>query len=252
VRRYIPLSLRYKDNAVIGNMSALISIIYGVLVGLTALYLINNINYAADAVQREANAIADVYRDSLWLKDPVRTNIETSIKNYLTTIIYVEWPNMEKGQHISIDNTHIVQVIHKELKQLSIKTQTEVVIFESIITDLKKLYDARHQRISMSDSVLNNEIWLVILIGTVLTVVINYIFGMNFYLHVATVCGVSLMAASMIFLLISLDRPFQGSFIVEPDAFRELLIDIDKSETQNHPPGNPSPIPSRKGNSLNN
>ena len=42
VRRFIPFKLQYDDNPVVGNISALIGIIYGVLAGLMALYLINN------------------------------------------------------------------------------------------------------------------------------------------------------------------------------------------------------------------
>ena len=48
IRKIIPVDMRYRDNPMLGNMSALISIIYGVLVGLTALYLINNISPTSD------------------------------------------------------------------------------------------------------------------------------------------------------------------------------------------------------------
>src|SRR5690349_7197039 len=68
VKRFIHLDFRYKDNAVIANTSALINVLYGVLAGLAALYLINNNSYTTDAVQREASAVANVYRSSEYLK----------------------------------------------------------------------------------------------------------------------------------------------------------------------------------------
>src|SRR5438045_5099955 len=60
----VPHELRIRDNAVIGSVSATISLVYGVLSGLVALYLINSINDASDAVQREANAAANIWRSS--------------------------------------------------------------------------------------------------------------------------------------------------------------------------------------------
>src|SRR3990167_878075 len=70
IKWFFPLHLRYQDNAVIGCTSALITLIYGVIAGFATAHLINSNNLAIDALQREANAIVDLYRDSRWLADP--------------------------------------------------------------------------------------------------------------------------------------------------------------------------------------
>src|SRR5690349_10272360 len=101
IRRLIPHELRYRDNPVIGNISSVIGIIYGVLVGLTALYLINNVSYTADAVQKEANSVANVYRDSQWMPEPTRSKIQNELKEYLDKVINIEWPMMKKGENPS-------------------------------------------------------------------------------------------------------------------------------------------------------
>lgn len=46
---------------------------------------------------------------------------------------------------------------------------------------------------------------------------------MNLYMHIVTVAAAALMTSSMLFLLITLDRPFQGEFIIEPASLRTLL-----------------------------
>lgn len=230
VKRWIPLRLRYRDNAVIGNTVSLISLIYGVLAGFSALYLINNNSYAADAVQREANAVADIYRDSKWLSNPAQTNIQLEIKKYLTQVIDVEWPLMAKGKDI---DTHLgnttVDRITNELINYHGSSNAESLLLHDMLDEVRSFYDARQQRIHMSDSGLSPELWVVILIGTILTLGVNYLFGMNFYLHIITVTAAALMASSMIFLLVTLDKPFQGEFAIEPDAFRSILISIDRS-----------------------
>lgn len=227
VRRYVPLDFRYRDNPVLGNISALISIIYGVLVGLTALYLINNIGFIADAIQDEANAAANIYRDSKWLKEPAQQKIQQSLKQYLTGVIQEEWPQMKKGKTPEQSDSTKIDTIAEDLMHYKVVSTSDSLIVTDLLEEIKALYNARETRIQMTYSALNTQIWLVILIGTALTLMINYLFGMHFYLHVLSVCVVALMSSSMIFLLVTLDRPFQGDFVVEPDAFRYVLQRIE-------------------------
>jgi hypothetical protein len=158
VERFIPIEIRNQENPVIGNMSSLISIIYGVLAGLTALYLINNISYASDAVQREANSVANVYRDSKWLKEPARTNIQKEIVNYLQNVIKNEWPIMRVGSKLDYDNSSTIDNIAHQLDNYSATSNSDSLILSNILNEINNLYDAREQRIHLSYSALSNEL----------------------------------------------------------------------------------------------
>lgn len=228
VRYCLPIRLLYRDNGVIGNISALIGIIYGVLAGLTALYLINNISFTEDAVQREVNAISNIYRDSLLVKAPVQAELQTEIRHYLSKVIDVEWPLLKKGKKLDNEGEMIINKMSKTIYDYAQSHATESFIAQDAFSEVKTLYNAREQRIHMSDSQLNSEIWIVILIGTVLTLGVNYFFKMGFALHVITSSAAAIMAAAIIFLLVTLDRPFQGEFVVESDAFQLLLKQMDK------------------------
>ncbi len=210
VKRCIPYRSRYINNAVIGNTASLISVIYGVLAGLSALYLINNNNLAADAVQRESNAVANIYRDSKWLQDATRIDIQTELKNYITQVVNNEWPVMIEGKQLDNSNGNlIIDEITNNLINYKQSSTADSLLIHDMLDEIRLLYDARQQRIHMSYSKLSSELWVVILLGSILTLFINYFFGMDFYLHVIIVTGAALMTASMIFLLITLDRPFQ-------------------------------------------
>lgn len=230
--RFMPLNLRYKDNPVVGVISSLIGIIYGVLAGLTALYLINNISYTGDAIQHEANAVANIYRDSKWLQEPTQTQIKDSMKKYLEKVIHIEWPLMESGDDVGDEGDLIINTMSDFLHNYKINNNSELLIIHDLLEEIKTLYNARHQRIQMSYSELNAEMWIVILIGTILMIGINVFFRMNLYLHVICISAAALMASSMLFLLVSLDKPFQGEFIIEPSAFRSILISIMNNNTK--------------------
>lgn len=223
INRYFPLHLRYQDNAVIGCVSALVGVIYGVLAGFATAHLINANTIAIDALQREANAVADMYRDSRWLTDPAKSDIQAQIKRYLDEIISVEWPLMNRGELIPHDGDKMIEKISSDLRDYKINNSRDHAIISDLLIVTRNLYDARQQRILASYSALNPEIWMVIILGSFLTLCISYLFGVNFYLHIFTVLATALMLSATIYLLISLDKPFEGSFIVGPDTYQKLV-----------------------------
>jgi hypothetical protein len=223
-KHFIFHKLRYKDNTTIGSISALIGIIYGVLVGFIALYLINNQDHASNAVLREANAAANIYRASAWLTQPVQSKVQEDLQVYLSTVIQKEWPLMRKFKVVAVgEGDTLVTHMFDDLRAFVPTTSSEAVILQNLLTQINALYDARHERITISSSQLSPELWEVILVGTILIIAINYAFRVNFTLHLFAVSSFSIMAASMLFLLVTLDRPFQGEFVVQPDALQNVL-----------------------------
>lgn len=220
---FFSLDVRYKDNAVMANASSLVNVIYGVLAGFIALYLINNNNFAVEAVQREASATANIYRDSARLAEPTQGLVRSNVKTYVSEVINLEWPSMSAGKEVSDRGDRIINKISDELIAYKATTTTEIFAIHDILEEVKSLYNARQQRIEVSYSALSSEIWVVMIIGAVLALCINYLFGMNFYLHIVVVSAAAIMTSSILFLMVTLDKPFQGEFIVEPDAFRAVL-----------------------------
>ena len=229
IKWYFPLHLRYQDNTVIGCAVALIGLIYGVLAGFATAHLINNNTLAIDALQHESNSIANLYRDSGWLKEPVQGRIRSEIRQYLSDVLNIEWPLMSIGKTVTNEGGLVIDRISDELKQYKMTSNTDQIIVTEMLDIIKNLYDGRQQRIQLSYASLDVEIWIVILLGTILTLCISYIYGMFFYLHVFTVLTSALMMSSIIFLLISLDKPFQGEFVVGPSVYQDLVVQMAKS-----------------------
>jgi len=223
LKAFWPIHLRYQDNEVIGCTSALIIVIYGVIAGFATLNLINNNIAASDAIQHESNAIANMYRDSMFLQPPYNTQVQKVLKQYLIKVLDTEWPLMNQGKAIPNEGELIIQQIIGCLTEHETKNTLEPLIMADMITLARNLYDSRHQRIQMSYASLSNEIWVVIVIGTLLSLFVSYLFGVNFYLHIFIVVAAGLMTVSIMFLLISLDKPFQGEFVVGPDSLRTVL-----------------------------
>jgi hypothetical protein len=230
IKWLFPLHLRYQENAVIGHTSALIGVIYGVIAGFATIHLINNNNYAMESVQREANAIANIYRDSQTLNEPTRTIMQTQIKDYLNQVLNKEWPLMNVGKSIPDMGDLILARIASDINHLSVQNTLQSQVLANMLEISNTIYNARHDRILSSYSSLSNELWVVIIIGTILTLCVSYLFGVNFYLHIFTVTTAALMTSSVIFLLISLDKPYQGQYSVGPEEYQAVATFINNSE----------------------
>lgn len=230
IKWFFPLHLRYQDNAVIGCTSALITLIYGVIAGFATAHLINSNNLAVDALQREANSIVDLYRDSRWIGEPTKSVVQKDIKDYLNNIIDVEWPLMNQGKTVSHEGGKTINRISNELSHYKIQTGTDSVILSDMVVVIRNLFDAREQRKLASDASLSGTIWVVILLGSILTLCISYIFGVNFYLHIFVVSCSALIISSVLFLLISLDKPFLGSYAIGPEVYESLMLLINNDD----------------------
>jgi hypothetical protein len=223
LKAFWPIHLRYQENEVIGSTSALIIVIYGVIAGFATLNLINNNTAASDAIQKESNAIANIYRDSTFLQSPYNTKVQAELKRYLIEVLDTEWPLMNQGKTIPNEGDLIIRQIVGSLNEYKTENILEPLIMADMLTLARDLYDSRQERIQISYTSLNIEIWVVIIIGTLLALCVSYLFGVNFYLHIFIVVAAGLMTVSIMFLLISLDKPFQGEFAVGPDSLRAVL-----------------------------
>jgi Protein of unknown function (DUF4239) len=219
---------KYRDNTITASVASLIGIIYGVLIGFICLYLMTNNDHAVSAVLHEASAAANIYRDSKWLNQPAQAQIQTSLRQYISNVITNEWPAMQGGKSPHQGNGSLINQISNELMNYPIITPKDSVIVTDLLQEIKSLFNGRQERINHSEEQLSPEIWFVILIGTALLIVINYAFRVNFYLHLFSMTAFSIMAASVIFLLITLDRPFQGEFAVGPEPLQTVLNQMDQ------------------------
>jgi hypothetical protein len=231
VKKFLPLHIRYKDDTVIGATSSVISVMFGVLAGFSALYLFNVNSSTSDAVQREANAVANLYRDSQFTNAPIQIHFKQDIIDYLNVVLKDDWNQMSSGNNVSTKGNTIITSISKEIQaymHASAKPDSEIT--RALLVDIRDMYNARQQRINLSTQVLSPEVWEVLVIGAVLTLCINFLFGMNFYLHIAAVIAAALMISSVMFLLVTLNYPFQGEFIILPAPFQTVLDQVSSDK----------------------
>ena len=83
VRRLIKVEVLERHNEVAGFIYAVIGVVYAVLLGFAAVTVWEGYDKAQAAVEREADDLADLFRDAQTFPQDTRTQIENQIRNYV-------------------------------------------------------------------------------------------------------------------------------------------------------------------------
>ena len=98
VRRLINVEVLERHNEVAGFIYAVIGVVYAVLLGFAAVTVWEGYDKAQAAVEREADDLADLFRDAQTFPRDTRTQIENQIRNYVGLVVEKEWPAMAERQ----------------------------------------------------------------------------------------------------------------------------------------------------------
>ncbi len=231
IYRFTSLEVRGHGNEAIVGVSATICIIYAVLFGFIALYTLENFDKAERSALQEAGLLTQIYHDSKLLPQPFYNQVRADLKNYLHEVLIHEWPAMIHNKSTNGMGEPILFKMEHMIHRMESSNNRELFSQQEILKEIKSLYEIRQERIYMSGSALGTDFWIVIIIGAFLTISVNYLFGLHFYVHLITIIGISLAISSIFYLIVVLDRPYSGEFSVKPEVF-QLLLNTINSESK--------------------
>jgi hypothetical protein len=98
------------------------------------------------------------------------------------------------------------------------------VLYERGLTHVHDAVDASRSRLLEVREGIPNLIWVVLVVGGVITVSFTYLFGLRSNLaHALMVAALTLVICAILFTIGEFDYPFSGIVEIRPEAFREVL-----------------------------
>jgi hypothetical protein len=98
VRRWVNVEVLEQHNEVAGFIYAVIGVLYAVCLGFTAIIVWERFDQAQVVVEKEANQVADLFRNAQAFPDDVRVELETKLISYAELVVEKEWPAMAEGK----------------------------------------------------------------------------------------------------------------------------------------------------------
>jgi protein-S-isoprenylcysteine O-methyltransferase Ste14 len=223
VQHLVPPDRREEQNDVAGFIFAVLGVAYAVLLAFVVIVVWEDYKTAQTNLESEAHELAGIYFLASRLPEPERTRLQDLARRYGRVVVEEEWPMMEQGQ-TSPHADSLLRQLRLKLLEFDPSTEGEQVLYEQGLTNLHNAIDARRSRLLEVREGIPNLLWVVLVVGGVITVSFTYLFGLKSNVaHGLMVAALTLLISAILFTIGEFNNPFSGVVEVRPEAFREAL-----------------------------
>jgi hypothetical protein len=223
VRRRVPESVHTANNEVAGFIFAVLGVIYGVLLAFFVLVSWQAYESSTDTVQREANALVDLYRLTEELPAPFDAQLRAAVLNYLSLVVEDEWPAMAEGRESAAAAAALEELweVHRGIHASGVPLRFPP---GDLYKGLVAVGNERRVRLVESEEELPFEMSILLWGGGIITIAFSLFFrAANPRAHLLMVAMLALVVAFSLFLILEIDSPFTGDLSVSPRPFEQAL-----------------------------
>lgn len=137
--RLLHVELRRRHNEFTGFNSALVGVVFAVLLAFIAVEAWESFGKAANTAQIEASLTGDLFRDAATMPQPVRTELVGDLRDYVEIVLTQEWPAMAAGALIGDAGWVPLSKFHQALHNVDTANPVHVVMVAEALRRLNAL-----------------------------------------------------------------------------------------------------------------
>jgi hypothetical protein len=223
VQRLVPTARRKEHNDVAGFIYAVLGVAYAVLLGLVLIAVWEKWDAADTLTADEANELAGIFWWAHALPQPEGRHIQELVRSYDRVVVEDEWPLMAQGKS-SPEAWDTLDELRGAILGLEPTTGAQQMRYEEMLEQLHDLGNARRERLLAAEQGLPPILWVVLILGGVITVGFTYLFGLeNTLVHLLMVAALALIVSMSLFTVAALDYPFKGDIHIHPTSYENDL-----------------------------
>ncbi|MCI0412473.1 DUF4239 domain-containing protein [bacterium] len=231
VRRRVSLSLLEQHRDVAGFIISVLGVVYGVLLGFIVVTVWEQYEGARASISGETNQMADLMQISQGFPDPISERIRQNLLSYGELVINAEWPLMSDGES-SIEAQLAMDHLWKTYREIEPEDAHENALITEGLSRMSQLSDYRRARLHASQSELPDVVWVVLILGAMITIFYTYLFGVQRIIAQGIItAALSFEIALVLFLVFVLDNPFRGDFKLTSEPYKrtmQRIVEIGK------------------------
>ena len=209
--------------AVSPGMLPPLGILFALLVGFIAVEVWGNFDKAKAAVTTEASALRAVVLLAGSFPQQ-RMSIYALVNRHIDESVNKEWPEMaQQRMTLAALPTALIEALHDTLA-LKPADDSERVAQAEMVKELHTAFDARRQRIVVSESALGTVKWVGILLQGLCTLVaIAVVHSDNRLARALTLTLFATGIALSLLLIAAYGRPFSGEISIGPELLKQVI-----------------------------
>ena len=230
LRRRLPPAKLKDCNDAAGFYITIIGTIYAVITGFMLSGVWVEFDQASINAEREANCLVSVFRLAGALPTLQQTQVRDLARKYAEIMVNEEWSAMAR-RDVSQCGIEVTEQMWQSITHLEPHTSGEQNIVSHLLDELTNMTEYRRIRQLQSKNNLPGVLWLVLILGGIITISLPCLFGIdNVRLHVLYVTALACLVSVMLVAIGDIDSPFQGSVRVAPSGFKYALETFDKEQ----------------------
>ncbi|HVU30280.1 MAG TPA: hypothetical protein VHE36_07770 [Sphingomicrobium sp.] len=204
----------------------------GILLAFAGVLAWQDFRDAATAVESEAGVASLLYRD-LSAYGPQMTPARIALKAYVKTVIVDGWPRLREGKRSPAAEGKLLAVFDR-VASVTPTDERQSAIYREAYSQLNQLVSMRRQRMAASRAEIPPVLWIVAIVGSLLTIAYASAFVSSRYASLM-ISGTSVTIGLLFLFLLSVEYPFRNRNGVSPEPFVELLSVFDKIDEASRP-----------------
>jgi hypothetical protein len=153
-------------------------------------------------------------------------------------VVDEEWPQMQQGRTPLMEHTQatprgwvLIDDIRATVQEIEPRTQADQELYAQGLDQVQRLADARRTRLVQAEEGIPSVLWVVLVVGGMVTVGFSYLFGLaNTWAHRLMVVSLAGVIALVLFTIGVLDHPFSGGVRIGTEAFELVLNRFETSK----------------------
>ena len=206
-------------NDVVSYYLGAFGVLYGLTLGLIAVATWQNYTDVDKLVAQEAATLRVLHANVSWYPRSERAELSQGLMSYASYIIEQEWPAQRRGVLLGTGQEQLL-AFRRPLMEFDPANEGEKALHQETLQSLDRYLELRATRLAHVGAGVPGLVWLVLIVGAVLTVVITYCFSMkSLWGHLVLTVVLAGFLSLLIFLIVMLDYPFRGDLAVGPGRF---------------------------------
>lgn len=207
------------NNQVADPMLQVIGTLYAVVLGLLVVHAMQRFEEARVNAEAEALALADNFRLATVLPEEVRKPLQENSLKYARIVSEQEW-NQMRDEEFCDAGWEVVDKLWWDVVSFTPTTEQEKFIYPELLSSAKQLNDHRRTRLVTGRSRVPVTLWVVLILGAVVTIMFTYSFGLeSVKAQVYMTALVATILSLNLYLWAAYSNPFSGALRLSAAPF---------------------------------
>jgi hypothetical protein len=195
-------------------------VLYSLVAALTAVNVWTKHSEVSGTVSGEATAIAGLWRDLGGYPRRERDSMREVLRGYTNQIIQEAWPEQRQGR-VPRTGVEWLDRFEAQLFAFEPASESHKILHAQTLSAYNRMVEARRLRLDAVNTGLPGVMWFVLLPGAMGCLLLSLFFPIEDVRSQAIlVAGLSGFVAMVLFVIVSLDRPFQGAMAIPADSYQ--------------------------------